>query len=186
MNIKMNFKRVISPPLLTLMLSSPSYADITTEKSGDKLMMWMNYGALASTLFYENGWSGTKEYTFTTVVSQTITEGIKGVVDKTRPNGNCCNSFPSGHATGSFSAAAFLHFRYENNYVTIPAYLGASYVALSRVEADKHYVEDVIAGAAIGIGSAYFFNHLFKSNYTSITVPIVTKNFVGINFLAEW
>ena len=44
----------------------------------------------------------------------------------------------------------------------IPAYAAALFVAYSRVEARQHHTHDVIAGAAIGIGSSYLFTRPYE------------------------
>ena len=59
-------------------------------------------------------------------------------------------SFPSGHATISFCTAEFLRGRYGWR-LGLPAYAAACFVGYSRVESDRHYARDVVAGAVIGI-----------------------------------
>jgi len=70
-------------------------------------------------------------------------------VDKKRPTGSN-QSFPSGHTSAVFQGAAFIHKRYGLKQAAA-AYIGATFVGYSRVESDKHFTEDVIAGAALGI-----------------------------------
>ena len=88
---------------------------------------------------------------------------LKHTVRRERPDGSDTNSFPSGHTSASFQGASFIHFRYGLKYAIIP-YLGAAFVGYSRVQADKHYVSDVLAGAAIGAGFAWFFTKPYKFN----------------------
>jgi len=57
--------------------------------------------------------------------------------------------------------ATFIHQRYGREY-GVPAYVAATYVAYSRVQADKHFVEDVVAGAAIGIFSSLYLTTSYK------------------------
>jgi len=64
-------------------------------------------------------------------------------------------SFPSGHSSLSFATAASLAIQYRKWYVTVPAYAWAASVGYSRVYLGVHYPSDVLAGAAVGIGSAY-------------------------------
>ena len=65
-------------------------------------------------------------------------------------------SFPSGHTTTAFAAAAALtseirrlHPKYTP-YVATVMYGGASLVGLSRMYHNKHWASDVVLGAAIG------------------------------------
>jgi membrane-associated phospholipid phosphatase len=71
-------------------------------------------------------------------------------------------SFPSGHTSLAFASAASLSIQYKKWYVTVPAYLWATSVAYSRVYLGVHYPSDVLAGAAVGIGSAYLSHWLGK------------------------
>jgi membrane-associated phospholipid phosphatase len=84
----------------------------------------------------------------THMVAQTMVYGIKYSVQRDRPTGECC-AFPSGHATSAFAAASVLerHFGYRGSW---PALLAASYVAASRLVDDRHFLSDVVFGAALG------------------------------------
>lgn len=74
---------------------------------------------------------------------------LKELVHERRPDGSDNRSFPSGHTSISFAAATTLEKRYGWK-AGLPSLAVASFVGLARVEADKHYVHDVLAGAAIG------------------------------------
>ncbi|RYY32888.1 MAG: phosphatase PAP2 family protein [Sphingomonadales bacterium] len=78
-----------------------------------------------------------------------VTRGLKEAIHERRPDGSDNKSFPSGHASASFAAAALLQNRYGWQ-VGLPAQLVAAFVGVSRVEARKHHWWDVAAGAAIG------------------------------------
>jgi membrane-associated phospholipid phosphatase len=84
----------------------------------------------------------------TQIVAQSIVHGIKYSVQRNRPTGECC-AFPSGHATNAFAAASVLerHFGYRGSW---PALVVASYVATSRLVDDRHFLSDVVFGAALG------------------------------------
>ena len=71
-------------------------------------------------------------------------------------------SFPSGHVSVSFAAAASLSIQYKKWYITLPAYLWSTGVAYSRLYLGQHYPTDVLMGAATGIGSAYLAHWLNK------------------------
>ncbi len=64
-------------------------------------------------------------------------------------------AFPSGHTTAAFSTATSLSLTFKKWYVVVPAYTWASAVAYSRLHLGVHYPSDVLAGAAIGAGSAW-------------------------------
>jgi membrane-associated phospholipid phosphatase len=84
------------------------------------------------------------------VVTQTLTFGVKLAASRERPDGSNDKSFPSGHASGAFATATVLSRRYGWK-VGAPAYAFAGYVAASRLNESKHYLSDVVFGAAVGI-----------------------------------
>jgi membrane-associated phospholipid phosphatase len=65
----------------------------------------------------------------------------------------------------------------------IPAYVAATFVAYSRVESKQHYTHDVIAGAAIGIGSSYLFTRPYKGWHLQ---PGVSHGYYGIILSRNW
>jgi membrane-associated phospholipid phosphatase len=78
-----------------------------------------------------------------------ITLGVKAAVDRTRPDGRRY-SFPSGHTSSTFATAAVLE-RHYGWKAGLPGYAAAAYVGGSRIAENKHYLSDVIVGAAIGV-----------------------------------
>jgi len=98
-----------------------------------------------------------------------VTLGLKQLVDKKRPDGES-QSFPSAHTSLAFAGAGFIQQRYGWKY-GIPAYLGASFVGWSRIEAKQHYFEDVLAGAAIGIISNLIFTKSYEKKIAVSFVP---------------
>jgi membrane-associated phospholipid phosphatase len=84
------------------------------------------------------------------ILTQSLTQVIKLSVGRTRPDGSNNHSFPSGHSAGTFATATVLQRRYGWR-VGVTAYGIAAYVAASRLSENKHYLSDVIFGAAIGI-----------------------------------
>jgi membrane-associated phospholipid phosphatase len=81
------------------------------------------------------------------------TELGKSTLNKSRPDTGSTDSYPSGHTASAFAAASFLHKRHGVN-VGLPAYLVALHTGIARVRAGRHYLDDVIAGAGIGILSS--------------------------------
>jgi membrane-associated phospholipid phosphatase len=84
------------------------------------------------------------------VVAYTLTQGLKYATQRERPDGSGATSFPSGHASATFAAATTLERHLGWRYV-VPAYVIASYVAVSRLPANRHWLSDVVFGAAVGI-----------------------------------
>jgi membrane-associated phospholipid phosphatase len=83
------------------------------------------------------------------LVAVTLTQGLKFVVSRTRPDGEA-RSFPSGHASAAFATASTLQ-RHFGRKAAIPAYAVAAYTSASRLQANSHYASDVIVGATLGI-----------------------------------
>jgi membrane-associated phospholipid phosphatase len=83
------------------------------------------------------------------VVNFGYSQVIKVAVGRERPNGQDDKSFPSGHTSNSFALAAVAE-RHYGWKLGVPAYLLASLVGASRLEQDKHYLSDVVAGATLG------------------------------------
>lgn len=79
---------------------------------------------------------------------------LKSLAHERRPDGSDRHSFPSGHTSFSFAAAASLENRYGWK-VGVPAFALASFVGVARVEAKRHHWYDVVAGAAIGSASGF-------------------------------
>ncbi len=59
-------------------------------------------------------------------------------------------AFPSGHATQAFAVASVIATSYDSLWVKATAYGAAAMTAYGRVRRGKHFVTDVVAGAAIG------------------------------------
>ena len=141
------------------------------ERVGDFLQVGLPLGALGITEFTKD-LDGKSQFWKSFLVSNSTTYLLKIIVEKERPNGNCCESFPSGHTTAAFSGAMFIQKRYGSKY-GVPSLLLASFVGYSRVYAKKHYWIDVACGAAIGI----FSNVLFaERSDISLNKVIFQKN----------
>ena len=103
-------------------------------------------------------------------VSQALTQGMKVTIRRDRPTGECC-AFPSGHSSASFATAAVLERHL--GYRAWPTFLVASYVAMSRVHDNRHYVSDVIFGAGLGIATGWtVVGRHGRSTYALTPVPI--------------
>jgi membrane-associated phospholipid phosphatase len=111
------------------------------------------------------------------LVSQALTVGIKQTVRRRRPTGECC-AFPSGHAATTFATASVVerHLGYRG---AVPTYLIAAYVGASRLHDNRHFLSDVLFGAAIGVTSGWtVVGRHGRSNYS--LMPVATPGGVMI------
>lgn len=115
------------------------------------------------------GWHGTEAV----FVADVATYALKGITGRARPyvssdtnphdfkflkgfGNGARQSFPSGHATSAFAAAAAVTAETgtwwpKSTWVIGPLmYGGATMVGLSRMYHNKHWASDVVLGAAIG------------------------------------
>ncbi len=60
------------------------------------------------------------------------------------------HSFPSGHTAQAFAVASVIATHYDPVWVKVAAYGTASLVGLARIEQDRHFASDVLAGALLG------------------------------------
>lgn len=150
------------------------------EVAGDILQIVIPSLAYGTTLYLNDVEGETQMYkSFATNLG--ITYALKISVNRTRPNGGN-HSFPSGHTSAAFQGASFIHARYGIKYA-IPAYIGATFVGYSRVYAHKHYTSDVLAGAAIGVASSFYFATPYKDLHIT---PTTNNGEYGIQVSASW
>lgn len=143
------------------------------EKIGDNLQIALPVSAIASTFIWNDNQKAPLQFIKTMGSSFIITHSLKRIINKERPNGGDY-SFPSGHTSAAFTGAAFIEKRYGLK-AGIPAYMIASYVGWSRVYSKHHDYYDVVAGALLGIGSAYIFTKPFKNK-----IELTTESNQGI------
>ncbi|CAK8724062.1 MAG: PAP2 superfamily protein [Candidatus Electronema aureum] len=156
-------------------------ASNVVETSGDVLLGLIPAVAFGSTLYIKDT-EGSMQFVKAFIANQAVTQGLKYTIHKDRPDESDDHSFPSGHTSTTFQAAAFIHKRYGWQ-CSIPAYLGAAFTGYSRVDADKHYVEDVLAGAVIGTISSFYFTEPYKG----VTVaPAASRDYIGITLTARF
>jgi hypothetical protein len=83
-------------------------------------------------------------------ISEALTQTLKYSTRRERPDGSGHNSFPSGHAADTFAFATALERHLGWRYA-VPAYIFSSYVAISRLPANRHWLSDAVFGSAVGI-----------------------------------
>ena len=87
----------------------------------------------------------------------------KYLVNERRPDLSNNHSFPSGHVAMAFTGAELLRSEYGTAY-GIAGYAIATGVAFLRLYNNKHWLNDVLMGAGLGILSARIGNWLLPLN----------------------
>lgn len=95
-------------------------------------------------------------------LTMSINRSIKEGVGRWRPDSESNDSYPSAHTASAFSGAAFLHSRYGAKW-GVPAYLMATLTGLTRVRLERHFLDDVIAGAGVAMVTNWFMSSLLGS-----------------------
>jgi membrane-associated phospholipid phosphatase len=102
-------------------------------------------------------------------------------------------SFPSGHATLAFAAAAALDQETSAGWIPCVAYPLAGLVGWSRVHDDRHWSSDVIAGAALGAWVGHKVSKLESRSgldprrwFGVVPSPFVTPGGLGLQVSASF
>jgi membrane-associated phospholipid phosphatase len=136
-------------------------------------------GAVAGTLVYglikknRNAQYNAYELCISIGTGVLITQALKYGINRQRPAERfpdeifpaqikIGHSFPSGHTSLAFSSATTVALEYKKWYIVVPAYAWAASVGYSRMYRGLHYPSDVLAGAAVGVGSGILSHWLTK------------------------
>lgn len=148
---------------------------------------FLNCGVLAAVTLSTYGvahWAGSSHVKHVTVdilraqlLSLGLAYGLKYAVGRQRPDRSSDDSFPSGHAAQTFASATVLA-RHLGPQATWPALVVASFVALSRVNQNRHFLSDVVFGA--GLGVAVGWNTVHRESDWTVT-PRVSRKQVGVH-----
>lgn len=116
-----------------------------------------------------------------------ISNGLKSITDRKRPDIDENNSFPSLHASEASIAATLAARNIDYFEISKPAkiawqvssYTVAGVTAWARIEGNRHYPSDVLFGYALGHFLGAFFNDAFIN-------PAYQENFrLGASFTPE-
>jgi membrane-associated phospholipid phosphatase len=145
----------------------------TIQTIGDVILFSLPIATVGTSLL-KGDENGTWQFTKGLLLAVGLTYGLKLSINKPRPDMSNDNSFPSGHTSTVFHSAGYVHRPYGLKYA-IPSYALAGFTAASRIDSNKHDILDVIAGAAIGLGS----NLLFTTEYQQEHMELSYTNFEG-------
>lgn len=154
----------------------------TVQRVGDVFLFVLPAATLGTSLILDDD-KGVWQFTKGFVLTEVITFGLKIGINKPRPDQSNDNSFPSGHTSTVFHSAGFIHKRYGFKYA-IPSYIIAGYTAASRIDSKKHDILDVLAGAAIGLGSNLLFTTDYKMEHMELTYTnFENSHMIGFKYM---
>jgi membrane-associated phospholipid phosphatase len=144
------------------------------------------YGLMGTALLLPTArkdWDGLQQAAFSIGSAEVITLVGKSLIDEERPDNSDDDSFPSGHTASAFSSATTLHRRYGWK-TGFPAYAVATLTGVARERARKHHWYDVVAGAAIGGLTGWYFTDAFNDKVQ--LVPWVDSKGGGVALSIRW
>lgn len=94
-------------------------------------------------------------YTMASVINNSVVFVVKNRSAVERPDASDLLSFPSGHTAQAFVSAEFLRQEYKDvsPWYGVAGYAAAVGTGLLRMRHNKHWLNDVVAGAGLGIAS---------------------------------
>ena len=140
---------------IVLLFAAVQPAVAGTESVGTDVAIALPLIAGGITL-YKDDWKGSAQLAVDTVATVGLAYGLKHVIHEERPDKSDNMSMPSDTSALAFAPAQFLWDRYGWQY-GVPAYAAATFVAWSRVDANKHHWYDVTASAALAFGVSKIF-----------------------------
>ena len=126
------------------------------------------------------------------ILCEATTFAVKYSVNSLRPNLKNDHSFPSGHTAIAFCGAELLRREYwhKSPWIGVGGYAVAAFTGFMRLYNDAHWLNDVVAGAGIGIlcaEAAYWLypvitKAIFKKRYNAnvFLAPSVSRENVGV------
>ena len=189
--------------------SSKSYSLGSMDK--DIIPNFIFYGRLASTFLFDsftNSNIDSKSYQNIFLFKKSLiytyvaTEVVKNLIKRERPDGSDNRSFFSGHTSTTFAASTFLALEFNTFYnnwdltekdkplrvafkvVTFSTLYGwAGYVGYSRLKDKKHFLSDVLVGAAAGSLISYIvYQHYNDSVFNNLNVSTRNGKDVYLSF----
>lgn len=134
--------------------------------------------------YYYNNSSSTKNgehMAKASFFSTGLTMVLKTLINERRPGyPDDENSFPSGHASGSFAFASVVTARH-GWYWGGASYAIATFISISRINDDFHYLHDVLVGATIGAAYGWGTYYNYKNGMNYYFSPILLKSGGGMN-----
>ncbi len=170
--------------LLVAVLSPVTRAD--SESTWDDISNVGAYSLLATALALpatREDWEGMRQAAYSIGAATAVTQLGKATIHEERPDNSDNNSFPSGHTATAFSSATTLYRRYGWQ-AGFPAYAVAALTGIARERARKHHWYDVVAGAALGTASGWYFTTALNDQVQ--VTPWVESDGGGVVMSMRW
>lgn len=134
------------------------------------------YGFLLAVAVFSGpaGPATAREALFALIPSSLAVDVLKRIVGRTRPDGDAKrsnSSFPSSHAAGAFALATVISRRWPKGWPWF--FLFAVLVAFSRMWLNRHFLSDVVVGAVIGFGWAWWVGRWTEERARRRAAPAV-------------
>lgn len=169
------------------LIATPFTASAKNEKTWDTASSVGAYGLTAVAIglpLLKRDNKGALQAAGSVVAAQLVTRGLKEAFPELRPDRSDRKSFPSGHTSQAFAAAATI-FNREGKSAGIPAMAVASFVGLARVQADKHHWYDVVVGAAIGASAGFLITN-DRPEKSALVIPWADSKGGGISLAVRF
>ena len=122
-----------------------------------------------------------------TAYSSGVTSVLKYTIREPRPNNpQEKNSFPSGHSTTAFAFSGYVAAEHGWGWGSA-ALLMSTFVGYSRINDNRHYLHDVVAGATIGWAYGWGISKLGKKDPESAYIlPLIDSKTAGLSLYKEF
>ena len=96
------------------------------------------------------------------------------------------DSFLSGHTTEAFTLASVISEHYDSMWVKVVAYGLAGTVGYARLNNNRHWTSDVLAGAVVGTYVGKTVVHFNRDHHRLKLQPIVSADMQGAEVSMPW
>lgn len=131
------------------------------------------------------------------LVGNGIVSATKRMTDVIRPDSSNTLSFPSGHTSQAFISAEFLRQEYKDvsPWIGVAGYAVAAGTGFLRMYNNKHWLNDVIAGAGVGILStrlSYWLYPKLKNTFlqgrksNTVVMPTYQNGAFGVGMVMNF
>ena len=181
------FRWVTTLLLAAAVVPLPAKAASTSnvETAGKVVAFALPVVAVGISLGHHEDWDGVAELGVSTAATLGAAYLLAHVVREQRPDHSDFHSFPSDTAALAYAPADYLWARYGWQY-GVPAYVAATFVGFSRVDAKKHHWYDVVASSAIAFGMNYAIVTRYHESDRYAVYASADPDSIGVHFTMNW